>query len=80
MKVVRFKPSQKIRVVSGSASFYTTVKQIRSGVGGLGDFNAACQKAVDSLEFTRSGKGIADQCTSGILGTWEGIVVQVDMA
>lgn len=75
----RLKQSQKIRVVSGNTSFFTTAKQIRYGVGGLCDFNAACQKALDALEFHRNGKGVADQCTTGILGTWEDLTVQIDM-
>ena len=80
MKVQRFKQTQKFRVIVGQACFYATVKQIRNGVGDFAKCNAATQKALDALEFTRSGTGIADQCASGLAGTWEGLQVQLSMA
>jgi hypothetical protein len=42
--------------------------------------NAATQKALDALEFIRSGDGIADQCSTGLSGTWESLPVQLNMA
>ena len=80
MTIKRFKQSQKFRVIVGPACFYATAKQIRYNVGDLGQCNAATQKALDALEFTRSGKGLADQCAVGIAGTWEGLSVQLNMA
>ena len=78
--IKRFKQSQKFRVIVGQACFYATVKQIRNGVGDFTKCNAATQKALDALEFTRSGSGIADQCASGLAGTWEGLQVQLTLA
>ena len=80
MSVKRFKQSQKFRICIGSVSFYATAKQIRWGVGDFSTCNAATQKALDALEFTRSGAGVADQCAVGIAGTWEGLQVQLNLA
>ena len=80
MKIQRFKQAQRFRVIVGSACFYATARQIRSGVGDFGQCNAATQKALDALEFQRSGSGIADQCSVGLAGTWEGLPVQLSMA
>ena len=80
MKVYRFKQSQRFRLIVGSASFYATAKQIRNGVGDFTKCNAATQKALDALEFTRSGSGVADQCAVGLAGTWEGLQVQLNVA
>ena len=80
MSVKRFKQSQRFRICIGSVSFYATAKQIRSGVGDFSTCNAATQKALDALEFTRSGSGTADQCAVGLAGTWEGLQVQLNMA
>jgi len=76
----RFKPSQRFRVCIGSVSFYTTAKEIRNGVGDFMTCNAATQKCLDALEFTKSGKGLADQCAVGLAGTWEGLQVQLNIA
>lgn len=78
--IKRFKQTQNFRVIIDNASFYATARQIRNGIGSLGPCNAATQKALDALEFTRSGTGIADQCACGIAGTWEGLNVQLDIA
>ena len=80
MSVKRFKQSQRFRICIGSVSFYATAKQIRYGGGDFGTCNAATQKGLDPLEFTRSGKGAADQCAVGLAGTWEGLQVQLNMA
>jgi hypothetical protein len=86
MSIKRFKQSQNFRVIIGGGvitsgvSFYATAKQIRSGVGDFMTCNAAIQKALDALEFTRSGKGAADQCAMGLVGTWEGLQVQLNIA
>lgn len=78
--VKRFKQSQKFRIVSGQVCFYATAKQIRNGIGQFITFNAATQKALDALEYTRSGGGAADQCAVGLAGTWEGMQIQIDIA
>lgn len=80
MEVKRFKQSQRFRVIVGQACFYATAKQIRYGIGDFAQCNAATQKALDALEFTRSGNGIADQCACGIAGTWENLQVQLNVA
>jgi len=77
--VKRFKQTQKFRIINGNACFYATAKQIRNGVGQFITFNAATQKALDALEFTRSGSGAADQCAVGLAGTWEGLQIQIDV-
>ena len=78
--VKRFKQTQKFRVIVGQACFYATATQIRNGVGDFTKCNAATQKALDALEYIRSGTGIADQCTSGLAGTWEDLAVQLTVA
>ena len=80
MNIKRYKQTQKFRVVVGDACFYATAKQIRSGIGDFTKCNAATQKALDALEFTRSGSGVADQCAVGLAGTWEGLQVQLNIA
>lgn len=80
MNIKRFKPSQKFRICIDSVSFYATARQIRSGVGDFAKCNAAVQKCLDSLEYTRSGTGVADQCAVGLAGTWEGMNVQLNIA
>jgi hypothetical protein len=80
MDIKRFKQTQKFRIIVGQACFYATVKQIRNGVGDFTQCNAAAQKALDALEYTRSGNGVADQCAVGIAGTWEGLDVQLNIA
>ena len=73
--IKRFKQTQKFRIINGNACFYATAKQIRYGVGQFISFNAATQKALDALEFSRSGMGVAN---TGIGGTWEGLQIQLD--
>ena len=80
MNIKRFKPTQKFRVIVGESCFYATARQIRSGVGDFVKCNAATQKALDSLEYSRSGAGAADQCAVGLAGTWEGLQVQLTVA
>ena len=79
MTIKRFKQSQKFRVIVGNACFYATAKQIRYGVGDFTQCNAAVQKALDSLEFTRSSDCLMS-CAVGQAGTWEGLQVQINMA
>lgn len=79
MKVQRFKQAQRFRVIVGPACFYATAKQIRNGVGDFSQCNAATQKALDTLEFQRSGDDIL-ACSTGLAGTWEGLQVQINVA
>ena len=80
MEIKRYKAKQKFRVIVGNACFYATASQIRNGVGDFMKCNAATQKALDALEYTRSGSGVADQCASGIAGTWEGLPIQLSVS
>ena len=80
MTVKRFPKSKKFRVIINNVCFYTTAGQIRAGVGDLYQSNAALQKALDALEFARSGTGAGDQATVGFGGTWEFMNVQINIA
>jgi hypothetical protein len=76
----RFKQAQRFRVIIDQSCFYANARSIRAGVGDLQRCNAAVQKALDALEYTKSGSGIADQCACGIAGVWEGLSVQLNIA
>lgn len=76
----RFKQTQRFRVIVDQTCFYSTAKVIRNGVGDFVKCNAATQKALDALEYTRSGTGAADQAACGIAGTWEGLNIQLNVA
>jgi exopolyphosphatase/pppGpp-phosphohydrolase len=80
MSIKRFKQTARFRINLGQVSFYATAKQIRNGVGDFSKCNAATQKALDTLEFMRSGNGAADGAACGIGGTWEGLSVQLTLA
>ena len=69
----------KLRVIMGPASWYTTAKQIREGVGDLLQCNCALIEALIALELTRCGAGPAEEATSGISGHWRGLNVQLDI-
>lgn len=79
MQIKRFPQSKKFRVIVGDACFYVTAKDIRNGVGDFAQCNAATQKALDTLEFQRMSdkQGMKSM---GVGGTWEGIVVQLNVA
>ena len=80
MNIKRFKQSQRFRIIVGTACFYATAKQIRSGVGDFIQCNSAAQKALDALEYTRSGEGAAESAACGIAGTWSDLSVQLNVA
>lgn len=80
MNIKRYKQTQKFRIIVGDACFYATAKQIRWGVGDFVKCNAATQKALDALEYSRSGNGAAERAACGISGSWEGIQVQLNVA
>ena len=71
--------TQKLRIVCGEVNLYTTVGKVRAGLGESYKFNAATQKAVDTLEFMRSGVGAASHSMSGLVGNWEGMCIQLDL-
>jgi len=79
MDIKRFKQTQRFRVIVGDVSFYATARQIRAGVGDFSKCNAATQKALDSLEYTRSCGGVLSS-TVGQSGTWEGMNIQLNIA
>jgi hypothetical protein len=79
MTVKRFKQTQRFRVIVESACFYATAKQIRNGLGDFTKCNAATQKALDALEYQRSGDDLMS-CAVGLAGTWEGLQVQLNLA
>ena len=79
MLVKRLKQSQKMRIILSGVAIYTTAKQIRYGLFGFVNQVAASQKALDALEYIRSGKGVAEKSTTGLCGTWEGLPVQLDI-
>ena len=79
MNIKRFKQTQRFRVIVGEACFYATAREIRNGVGDFSKCNAAVQKALEALEFTRSCGGVLAN-TVGQSGTWEGIAVQLNLA
>jgi hypothetical protein len=80
MKIRRFRQTQRFRVVVDRACFYAQAREIRNGVGDLMQCNAAVQKALDALEYTRSGSGAAEAAACGIAGVWEGLGVQLNVA
>lgn len=79
MTIKRFPQSKKFRVIVGQACFYATASQIRNGVGDFMTCNAAVQKALDTLEFQRSGTDVL-ACSTGLAGTWEGLQIQLTLA
>ena len=77
--IKRFKAAQKFRVIVGPASFYSTAKQIRKGVGDFVKCNSAVLHALNQLEITRSNDD-AMACATGLGCTYEGMQVQLNMA
>ena len=83
MKIKRYKKSQEFRVVMCAESkiafsVYVRADDIRRGIGGDYWCNAALQKALDALEYSRSGKGCAN-AAMGISGIWEGRSVDLQV-
>ena len=72
----RLKKTQQLLVRTGSVSVYSTAGAVRNGIGQDYRFNAAVQKAVDSLEFMVYNEKLK---VSGLCGTWEGMNIQVDI-
>ena len=74
----RFPKRQMFRVVTQGVHFFATASQIRQGVGDEYCTNASIQKALDALEYTRSGPDLGAIAT-GIAGEWESRRVQLDL-
>jgi len=74
----RLRKSQKLRIILSGVAIYTTAQQIRYGLFGFMSQNAAAQKALEALEFSRSCGGVLAN-TVGQAGTWEGLQVQIDL-
>ena len=72
---MKLKKSTKIRVITGEVSFFTTVNQIREGVGSNFYYNSGVQAALQSLEESTS--KLAKP--SGIASTWIGFAIQLDI-
>lgn len=79
MKIKRLKQSQRMRIIINGVAIFTTAKQIRAGMFGYITQMEASMQALKTLESTRSGPGVADQCANGLCGTWAGHQVQLDM-
>lgn len=71
--------TQRLRVIINGVSFFSTVRQVRDGVGDFTKVNAAAAEALTALELTRASDGIAEQCTVGLSGTWHGFQVQLNI-
>lgn len=79
MKIRRYTKGTKFRVILNGVHFYTTVKMIRTGeFSDSSNQRAAVQKALDALEFQRSGTDILRHSV-GLSGTWEGHEVQLTL-
>lgn len=70
------KVSQKLRLIMNGVHLYTTVKQIRNGIGDEYRTNAAAQKCLVALEYMRATESVKP---IGLTGAWEGRSVQIDM-
>ena len=79
MQIKRLKQNQKIRIIVSGVGSWTTAKSIRNGIGCFTNQIRATQKALDALEFTRSGESWASVRATGLGGTWEGLQVQIDI-
>jgi hypothetical protein len=62
-----------ILVRSAGVSFRTTAGAIREGVGNYSSFNAACTLALGEME------NFTDEGARGVMGTWRGITIQLDI-
>lgn len=77
-KQFKFSKSRQVRVITGQVSFYTTVGQIRDGVGSATFYNRAVQKALNELERMRSGDDITAYAT-GLSATFDGYAIQINV-
>ena len=84
MKINRYKKSQEFRLIMCAESkiafsVYVRADEIRRGIGDDYWCNAATQKALEALEYSRSGEGCAS-AAMGISGIWEGRSVDLQIS
>ena len=77
-KQFKFTKSRQVRIITDKVSFYTTVGQIRDGVGSSTYYNIAVQKALQELERLRSGDDIT-ACATGLSATFDGYAIQINV-
>lgn len=73
----RLPKSKKIRLVINGVHFYTTVAQIREGIGDCTAQNARVQVMLDALEYSRHVGGNA--VSTGMGRTFDGMSFQLDI-
>lgn len=71
----RLNKSQQLLIRVNAVSFRTTAAMVRSGVGSTSSFNLAAIAALEALEQIRDQK----VKPGGILGSWYGYQVQLDI-
>ena len=80
MEIKRLKQSQKIRIIIEGIGILSTVKEIGTDKFAFYEQNAAVQKALEALEFSRTNsRRIEERVATGISGRWEGLGVQLDI-
>jgi len=77
-KPFKFSKTRQVRIITGKVSFYTTVAQIRDGVGSAVFFNLAVQKALAELERMRNSDDIT-ACATGLCATIDGFDIQINV-
>jgi len=73
------KASQTVLTRVGAISFYTTAKHCREGVGNSQDVNKAVYLAYWALEDSRKMTDSNGGRTSGVVGNWNGLNIQIDV-
>ena len=77
MKKKELKKTQRVLIIlDNSVSFYTTVMQIRDGVGVFGKINESVRNALMVLEMMRKKEDLAP---IGLTGSWCGHNVQLSL-
>ena len=76
MKEFKYKPNTKIKVILADvgASFYTTAKQIREGVGQSNKFNINVNDLLIGLEYKNRTEKI-----NGIGCRYDGVSIQMEI-
>jgi hypothetical protein len=75
MAFKQFKRSQRFRIISGQACFYTTKKEIDAGVGDFTPFNISVRLALATLEIEQGGV----PKTAGVSGVYNGYPIQINI-
>lgn len=71
---MKFKQSQKFRVIVSGVSVYVTAKQIKWGIGDQISTNRAVYEAFAHLKTMKC----KENATVGLCGNFVGIAVQID--